>query len=102
MRRGCHLAAELGDVERAAHLFQISALGKLLLHGENVHRFLIDGKVCDSGVYQLMPVFVKRFGTENFAHQRISVFLDHQCTQYGLFQFRRLRLDTPVIVDRLG
>ena len=49
-----------------------------------------------------MPVFVKRFGTENFAHQRISVFLDHQCTQYGLFQFRRLRLDTPVIVDRLG
>ena len=67
--RRCDFAAELGYIERTTHLFQVSTLGKLLFHRKNIHRFLVDCQVRNSGIYQLMPMLIKRFGTENFAHQ---------------------------------
>ena len=69
VRRRGYLTAELGYIERTAHLFQISAFGQLLFDRKDIHRFLIDRQVRNSGIYQLMPMLVKRFRTENFTHQ---------------------------------
>ena len=57
--RRCHLAAELGDVERSSHLFQLAPLRQLLLHRKDIHRLLVDSQVGDSRIYQLVTMLVK-------------------------------------------
>ena len=101
MRRRGHFATQLSNIERTSDLFQLSAFAKLFLYSQNIHRLLIYGKIGDSGINQLMPVFIKRFGTKNFTHQRISVLLNHQSPQYCFFQLRCLRLNTSIIIYRL-
>ena len=101
MGRRSHLAAELCQVEGAAHLFQFAPLGELFLHGEDVHRLLVDGQVGDGGVDELMAVFVERLRPQNLAYQRIGIFLYHQCAQYGLLQFGSLGLNASVVGHRL-
>ena len=94
----CHLTAQLSNIKRSSDFFQLATLTELLLHSKNIYRFLINGKIGNSCINQLMPMFVKRFRTENLTHQRIGIFFNHQGPEHGFFQFRRLRLDAPVII----
>ena len=89
---------ELGVDVSALVIGVVDMLTELLLHSKNIYRFLINGKIGNSCINQLMPMFVKRFRTENLTHQRIGIFFNHQGPEHGFFQFRRLRLDAPVII----
>ena len=101
MCRRSYPTTQLSNIERPSDLFQIPPFAKLLLHRQDIHRFLVHGKVGNSCINQLVTALIKRFGTKNLAHQRISILLDHQSTQHRFLQLRRLRLDTTIIIYRL-
>ena len=69
MGGGCHLAAQLGDADRSARLFELSTVGKLFFYGEDVYLYscMIHGQY--GGIDNLMAQDVEHFGTQLVGYQ---------------------------------
>ena len=96
--RRSHEAAQLCDVERAASVFQVAVGTKLLGHGEDVYWLILNAELLDGFVDELVAVFVETFRAKELADLGISVFFNHEGTEYGLLNIWRLGLQVAQIL----
>ena len=85
-----HFAAQLGDAERSARLFELSAVGKLFFYGEDV--YLHSGVVHSQygGVDQLVAQDVEHFGAQLVGYQWYSPLLYQAGADDSFFYFGSL------------
>ena len=87
-----HFAAQLRDIERAAHFLQFAHGIQVFRHRQDIHRLLLEVQRTDGLIDKLVAMIVKTLGTQYLAHLRIGILLYHQCAQHSLFKFKSLRL----------
>ena len=77
-----HFAAQLGDAERSARLFELSAVGKLFFYGEDVyfHSGVVHSQY--GGVDQLVAQDVEHFGARLVGYQWYSPLLYHSVPSF--------------------
>ena len=90
--------AQLGDIERSAHVFEHSLSVEFLGNGEDINGLLLNVELADSSEDALMARLVETLGVKNFANQRIGILLYHQRTQHGLLEVEHLWLQVAVLV----
>jgi len=54
-----NLTAQLSNIERSTDLFQLTSFAQLLFDRQNVHRLLINGKISNGSINQLMTMLIK-------------------------------------------
>ena len=90
--------AQLGDIERSAHVFEHSLSVEFLGNGEDINGLLLNVELADSSEDALMARLVETLGVKNFANQRIGILLYHQCAQHGFLEVNHLWLQVAILV----
>ena len=90
--------AQLGDIERSAHVFEHALSVEFLGNGEDVHGLLLNVELADSSKDALMARLIEALGMKNFANQRIGILLNHQCAQHGFLEVNHLWLQVAILV----
>ena len=90
--------AQLGDIERSAHVFEHALAVEFLGNGEDVHGLLLNVELANGGKDALMARLVETLGVKNLADLRIGVLLYHQRAQHGLLEVNHLWLQVAVLV----
>ena len=97
MGRAGHLARQLRDIKRAAHLVELAPFLQLLGNRQHIHRPLADRQVDNRRENLLVRLLIETLRFQDLAHDRVSVLLEHQRAQDRLLQLFRLGLQPPHI-----